>query len=580
MAARQAGRRLAPGKLRLVVLGSFLAIAWLGMGYRLVQVQVVQAAELRERGLEQRLVERPLPADRGRIYDRNGDLLAMAVDGETIYAVPGLVTEPVYVAQQVGGLLGVDADALLERLESDRDFVYVKRQVDLDLAAQVRQMELAGIFFEPETTRVYPAGPVAAHPVGFVDIDGKGLEGLELQYNTVLSGIPGSQLFEKAPNGTPIPQGRREEVPAVPGSDLVTTIDLPLQYSTQDACVSALERTGAKGCWAVVLEVETGNVLAMAGAPVFDPVARSTPDGGSFSNAVVREPYEPGSIQKLISVSAAIEEGVVDVDSVFGAVADEIELRPDACQSDTDQVYGCYADFEEHETHDMTVREIFTASSNVGIIRIAQKLPEGMLVDYISRFGLTDPTGIDYAAETSGLLNMPAGCSICPLSAAIGYSIAASPLQMAAAYAAVGNDGTWIQPRLVSSTIDVDGPHDTPEQTTRQVVSPETARIMRELLAGVVESGTGGRAGVDGYRVGGKTGTADKLGEDGTYTDITRASFVGLAPIDDPKLVVAVMVDEPAWEFRTGGQAAAPVFAEIMEQGLHRLGVTPDGLDE
>ena len=580
MAARQAGRRLAPGKLRLVVLGSFLAIAWLGMGYRLVQVQVVQAAELRERGLEQRLVERPLPADRGRIYDRNGDLLAMAVDGETIYAVPGLVTEPVYVAQQVGGLLGVDADALLERLESDRDFVYVKRQVDLDLAAQVRQMELAGIFFEPETTRVYPAGPVAAHPVGFVDIDGKGLEGLELQYNTVLSGIPGSQLFEKAPNGTPIPQGRREEVPAVPGSDLVTTIDLPLQYSTQDACVSALERTGAKGCWAVVLEVETGNVLAMAGAPVFDPVARSTPDGGSFSNAVVREPYEPGSIQKLISVSAAIEEGVVDVDSVFGAVADEIELRPDACQSDTDQVYGCYADFEEHETHDMTVREIFTASSNVGIIRIAQKLPEGMLVDYISRFGLTDPTGIDYAAETSGLLNMPAGCSICPLSAAIGYSIAASPLQMAAAYAAVGNDGTWIQPRLVSSTIDVDGPHDTSEQTTRQVVSPETARIMRELLAGVVESGTGGRAGVDGYRVGGKTGTADKLGEDGTYTDITRASFVGLAPIDDPKLVVAVMVDEPAWEFRTGGQAAAPVFAEIMEQGLHRLGVTPDGLDE
>lgn len=580
MAARQAGRRLAPGKLRLVVLGSFLALAWLGMGYRLVQVQVVQAAELRERGLEQRLVERPLPADRGRIYDRNGDLLAMAVDAETIYAVPGLVTEPVYVAQQAGGLLGVDVDALLARLESDKDFVYVKRQVDLDLAAQVRQMELAGIFFEPETTRVYPAGPVAAHAVGFVDIDGKGLEGLELQYNTALSGTPGSQIFEKAPNGTPIPQGRREEVPAVPGSDLVTTIDLPLQYSTQDACVSALERTGAKGCWAVVLEVETGNVLAMAGAPVFDPVARSTPDGGPFSNAVVREPYEPGSIQKLISVSAAIEEGVVDVDSVFGAVADEIELRPDACQSDTDQVYGCYADFDEHETHDMTVREIFTASSNVGIIRIAQKLPEGMLVDYISRFGLTDPTGIDYAAETSGLLNMPAGCTICPLSAAIGYSIAASPLQMAAAYAAVGNDGTWIQPRLVSSTIDVDGPHDTPEQTTRRVVSPETARIMRELLAGVVESGTGGRAGVDGYRVGGKTGTADKLGEDGTYTDITRASFVGLAPIDDPKLVVAVMVDEPAWEFRTGGQAAAPVFAEIMEQGLHRLGVTPDGLDE
>ena len=579
MAARQAGRRLAPGKLRLVVFGVFLVLAWLGMGFRLVQVQVVQAAELRERGLEQRLVERPLPADRGRIYDRNGDLLAMAVDAETIYAVPGLVDEPDYVAQQLGEKLGVDPGELLERLQSDLDFVYVQRQVDLDLAAEVRQMDLAGIFFEPETTRVYPAGPVAAHVVGFVDIDGKGLEGLELQYDTLLRGVPGSQIFEKAPNGTPIPQGRREEVAAVPGSDLVSTIDLPLQYSTQDACVAAVERTSAKGCWAVVLEVETGNVLAMAGAPVFDPVTRTSATGEPFANAVVREPYEPGSIQKLVPVSAAIEEGIVDVDSVFGAVADEIELRPGACKSEIDQVYGCYADFEEHETHDMTVRDIFTASSNVGIIRIAQKLPDGMMVDYISRFGLDGPTGIDYAAETSGLLNMPAGCTICPLSAAIGYSIAASPLQMAAAYASIGNDGTWIQPRLVSSTIDVDGPEETPLQSSHRVVSAETARIMRELLAGVVESGTGGRADVDGYRVGGKTGTADKLGEDGTYTEITRASFVGLAPIDDPKLVVAVMIDEPAWEFRTGGQAAAPVFAEIMEQGLHRLGVTPDGLD-
>lgn len=550
------------------------------MGYRLFQVQVVQAADLRERGLSQRLVERPLAATRGRIYDRNGDLLAMAVEAETIYAVPGLVTEPEYVSQQVGALVGVDPAVLLERLQSDKDFVYLKRQVDLDTAAQVRAMNLAGVLFEPETTRSYPAGPVASHVVGFVNIDGVGLEGLELQYDDVLSGEPGTQIFEKSLTGTPIPQGRREEIPAVPGEDLVTTIDLPLQYSTQDACVEALERTSAKGCWAVVLEVETGNVLAMAGAPVYDPVEHSTPDGGPFSNAVIREPYEPGSIEKMITMSAALEEGVVSVDTVFGAVADEIELRPGACKSDTDQVYGCYADFDSHETRDMTVRDIFTTSSNVGIIRIAQRLPEGTLVDYIEKFGLTAKTGIDYGAETSGLLNMPAGCTICPLSASIGYSLAVSPLQMASAYAAVGNDGTWIQPRLVASTIDVDGNSSSREQETRQVVSEETARQVRELLAGVVESGTGGNAAVPGYRVGGKTGTADKLGEDGTYTDVTRASFVGLAPIDDPKLVVAVMVDEPAWEFRTGGRAAAPVFAEIMEQALHRLGVTPDGLDE
>lgn len=557
-----------------------MLLAWVGMGYRLVQVQVVQAEELRERGLDQRLVERDLAPERGRIYDRNGDLLAMAVESETIYAVPDQVTEPVFIAQQVGGLVGADPEALLEQLQSDKDFVFLRRQVDHELAEQIRRLELPGVFFQPETTRSYPAGPVAAHVVGFVDIDGNGLEGLELYYDDLLRGTPGRLIFERSLSGTPIPQGRREEVPAVPGADLVTTVDLPLQYSTQDACTDALERTGAKGCWAVVLEVETGNVLAMAGSPAFDPLTRQTTAGGSFSNAVVREPYEPGSIQKLVTLSAALEEGLVDVDTVFGAVADEIELRPGACKSDTDEVYGCYTDFEEHETKDMTVGQIFTASSNVGIIRIAQRFPDGQLADYIGRFGLTSPTGIDYTGESGGLLNMPAGCTTCPLSAAIGYSLATTPIQMASAFAAVGNDGTWTEPRLVSSIIDVDGNETQAEQRKVEVVSPETARIMRELLAGVVESGTGGNAAVPGYRVGGKTGTANKLGEDATYTEATRASFVGLAPIDDPKLVVAVMLDEPVWEFRTGGQAAAPVFAEIMTQALHRLGVTPDGIDE
>jgi len=564
--------------LALVVVG--LVVAWLGMGYRLVQVQVVQAAELRERGLDQRLVERELTPDRGRIYDRNGDLLAMTVEAETIYAVPALVTEPMFIAQQVGGLVGADPERLLAELESDKDFVYLKRQVDHETVEKIRQLELPGVFFEPEMTRTYPATSVAAHVVGFVDIDGNGLEGLELYYDEQLRGTPGKLIFEKSLSGTPIPQGRREEIPAVPGADLVSTLDLPLQYATQDACLQALDRTGAKGCWAVVLEAETGNVLALAGAPVFDPLTRSSSDGSEFSNAVIREPYEPGSIQKVVTVAAAIEEGIVDVGTVFGAVADKIELRPDACKSDTDEIYGCYTDFEEHETRDMTVRDIFTVSSNVGIIRIAQKMPEGLLGSYIERFGLTTATGIDYTGESNGLLNLSPGCTTCPLSAAIGYSLASSPLQMASAYGAIANDGVWTQPRLVSSSVDVNGQEKDREQRIERVVSAETARTMRELLAGVVESGTGGNASVPGYRVGGKTGTADKLDGEGNYTDVTRASFVGIAPIDDPKLVVAVMVDEPAWEYRTGGQAAAPVFAEVMQQALHRLGVTPDGLDE
>lgn len=561
-------------------MGIALLLAWLGMGWRLFEVQVVRADDLAEQGLAQRLVERQLAPERGKIFDRNGELLAMTVEAESIYAIPHQVEEPLYVAQQVGGLLGVDHEALAERLDSGDDFVYLDRQVDLDLADQVRRLELPGVFSHPEAVRSYPAGPVSSHVVGFVDLDGHGVEGLEYSYDELLAGTPGSQLFERDGGGRPIPQGRLEEIPAIPGEDLVTTMDLPLQYATQDACADALERTGSRECWAVVLEVETGDVLAMAGAPPFDPVTRATPSGEGFSNFVVRGSYEPGSIQKLVTMSAALEEGVVDVGTWFGAVADQIELRPGACKSATDEVYGCYADFEPHETRDMTAGEIFTISSNVGIIRIAERLPDGVLGDYIEAFGLTEPTGIDYSGETSGLLNLDPSCTVCVLSASIGYSVAASPLQMASAYAAVGNEGAWTEPRLVESMVDGEGTADVAEPATRRVVSAATSRTMLDLLAGVVETGTGGAATVPGYRVGGKTGTADKIGDDGLYTEVTRASFVGLAPIDDPKLVVAVMLDAPAWEYRTGGLGAAPVFAEVMEQALHRLGVTPDGSDE
>ena len=202
---------------------------------------------------------------------------------------------------------------------------------------------------------------------------------------------------------------------------------------------------------------------------------------------------------------------------------------------------------------------------------------EDKLVEYIRAFGLGEKTGIDYSVEASGILRFDAGCQTCWASAAIGYSVAASPLQMAAAYAAIGNDGIWTTPHLVAESVDANGVAQMAEVETRRVVSPGTAVLMRELLAQVVEEGTGGAADVEGYRVGGKTGTANKLGDDGRYTEATRASFVGLAPINDPKVVVAVVVDSPEFDYRTGGLAAAPVFSVIMEQALHRLGVSPDG---
>jgi cell division protein FtsI (penicillin-binding protein 3) len=290
----------------------------------------------------------------------------------------------------------------------------------------------------------------------------------------------------------------------------------------------------------------------------------------------VRGMYEPGSTQKLITVAAAIEDGVVGPDTVIGSVTDQIELRPGACKSATDEVFGCYSDFTEHETKDMAVIDVFRESSNVGTIRIAQMMTRDQIAGYLDLFGLGGPTGLDYPGEASGLINLDPSCQTCPLSAAIGYGVAVTPLQMAAAYGAIGNDGVWVQPHILDFSHGLNGRSEEFATASHRVVSERTAYLMRQLLSQVVEAGTGITAQIPGYEVGGKTGTADKLGEDGRYTDITMASFVGLAPIDDPKIVVAVVVDGPAYEFRTGGLAATPAFAQVMEQALHRLGVTPD----
>ena len=576
MAARRAGRRLTTAHLRLGLLGIGLGLAWLGMGVRLYQVQVVQAPKLAEEGTEQRQTERQLLPQRGNIFDRNGDPLAMTVEAVSIYAHPQELDEPVFVAQQVGGLLGRDPGDLLAELQSGSGFVYLKRQVELDLAEQVMSLAIPGIYAHDEAKRVYPTGTIASHVVGFVNVDGVGLEGIEYEFEDQLRGVPGVVTFEQAPSGVPIPWAPSQSSPAIPGDDLITTIDLPIQYTAEQACQETLVLTTATGCWIVAMEVETGAVLAIAGAPEFDPLVRESSDGSPFSNFAVRGMYEPGSTQKLITVAAAIEDGVVGPDTVIGAVTDQIELRPGACKSATDEVFGCYSDFTDHETKDMAVIDVFRESSNVGTIRIAQMMTRDQIAGYLDLFGLGGPTGLDYPGEASGLINLDPSCQTCPLSAAIGYGVAVTPLQMAAAYGAIGNDGVWIQPHILDFSHGLNGRNEEFATASHRVVSERTAYLMRQLLSQVVEAGTGISAQIPGYEVGGKTGTADKLGEDGRYTDITMASFVGLAPTNDPKIVVAVVVDGPAYEFRTGGLAATPAFVQVMEQALHRLGVTPD----
>ncbi len=576
MPGRSAGRRVNSATVRMVSLILVFALGWVGLGYRLFQVQVARADELRELGEQQRMVERTLPPQRGTIFDRNGDLLATTVDAQSIYAVPHEVKDPVLTAQQVGIITAEPWEPILERLQNGENFVYLARQVKPGVASQVMDIGLPGVFTETEASREYPAGGSVAQVVGFVDIDGIGAEGLEFAYDDALKGTPGSILYERDRLGNPIPQGRREEIPAIPGLDLVTSIDLPLQYSAQESCRRARERTDANGCWVVVLDVSTGEILAMAGTPAFNPETRLDENGNGFSNFVVRGQYEPGSIQKMITVSAALDKGLVGPDTIIPGVAARIEINPGACASGTDDIYGCYSDATSHPTEDMAVREVIARSSNVGTIMIGRKLEPETLYHYLDAFGIGTETGIDLSGEAVGGYNDNAACRVCIASMSIGYTVAATPLQMAAAYAVIGDDGVWTQPHIVTDKVDADGSIVEVEPETHKVVTPETAQTVRELLAGVVESGTASAAQVNGYRVGGKTGTANKIDDSGSYTNETIASFVGLAPIDDPQIVVGVVVDEPKGAARFGGTAAAPVFSEVMEQALHRMGVTPD----
>lgn len=584
--AKPRGRRMAVDYRMLTVILLILT-GWGVIGYRLFQVQVVEASDYREAAEAQRIRVRETTPARGVIYDRQGRVMASSVDSRSVYADPRQIESPEGTAAVLGGLLKVDIARLEKRLRSDSSFVFVARQLDDETADEVESLEFPGVHFVIEPRRVYPSGPLGSHVLGFVDVDSKGIEGLESFYDVQLTGAPGRILAETAPGGLLIPQGRHEIEPAVPGMDLISTLDREVQFASESACRDALQEALAERCTVVVMDARTFEVLAMAVIPTFDPGDRRNldPSSGLLTNTAVRSVYEPGSTQKLVTVTAAIEEGVVNPDTLY-LVPDTIEVVEGACEGPSEEeaegaeeaeaIAGCYRDFSPHKDEVMSVGRCLRESSNVCMVKIAQDLGSGRLKKYLDAFGYGRVTGVDYPGEASGDVNLEYGCSTCPTSAAIGYSLSVTPLQLAGVYAAIANDGVWRQPRLVSSVVDGAGRRLTEEGGERRVVSAETARIMRELLRGVVEAGTGRLGAVPGYSVGGKTGTARKFNfEAGSYGEEFLVSFVGMAPVENPRLVAAVMVDSPQVGL-TGGSVAAPVFARVMERALHQLGVPAD----
>lgn len=555
------------GSARLIAVGVALVLAWTAVGYRLTVVQGARAEEFAARGLDQRLERRTLASDRGTIFDRDGRELAVTVDAATVYANPREIADPAAVAAVLAPLVGRTPTTLAEDLAADASFVYVARQLDTATGEIIRDADLPGIYLLTEPKRVYPAGDLTAHVVGFVRTDdNQGLEGLELHYDTALAGRPGSLLVERDPQGLVIPQGEYRVEPAEPGSDLVLTIKTEIQFAAQRALADALVRTGASSGSVVVLDPATGEVLAMVTLPSYDPNDRSAIGDDVLRNRAVTDVFEPGSTQKLVTVAGALEAGLIAPSTPF-QIPEEIEIH--------DTV------FEDFTTHDpvLDVTEIVTYSSNLGTILIGELLGARRMHSYMSAFGEGTATGIDFPGEASGVLRAPEEWCLttCLAGTSIGYRVAVTPLQMAMVYATIANDGVWVQPRLVREVVDGSGFRRVPDGMQRRVVSAGTAAEMRAMLWSVVDHGTGSLAAIPGYRVGGKTGTTEKyLEATQAYSeDEVVASFIGMAPIDDPRLVVAVVLDSPQ-EDATGGRGAAPVFAEVMLAALNQLGVAPD----
>lgn len=547
----------------MIALFVIFSLAFLGMASRLFVLQIVEGPGYSKLAVAQRDRVIEFPARRGAILDREGEPLAISVDLNTVWTDPKQVDDPAGQAETLSKVLRVEPSELEQKLACDCRFQYLARQVAPKTAQKVKELDLPGIYLEPEPKRYYPGRRLASHMLGFVDIDGRGLEGVEAQYDQILQGRPGSMTLEQDPAGRPLPQAEFTYERARPGRSLFLTIDKELQYFTQATLADATREFKAAGGTAIVMRPDTGEILALANLPDFDPnePARSTEQ--ERRNRAVTDVYEPGSAYKIVVTAAALEERAVTPKTTF--------VVPDSFRY-SDRVFN---DAESHPVEKLNVAEIIRDSSNVGTIQIGLRLGGRALDEYVRRFGFGRKTGLGFPGESPGIVLDRAdwsGPTIATIP--IGQGIAVTPLQMAAAYSTVANDGMWVEPKLLAGTMSDGGRAEaSPPPATRRVVSRSTARSVTRILTGVTENGTGIEAQIPGYDVAGKTGTAQKPLETGGYGNSYISSFAGFAPAKDPAVVVIVILDEPTpiW----GGSTAAPTFKTITQFALRHLGVSP-----
>lgn len=558
---------------RLLVALVVIALVMVGILVRVAFLQTAEAETLRSAATNQWTRTTTIAASRGTIFDRHGAELAMSVPAVTISINPKLIDNGPATVQLLDDLLDLSDDKTAELLaeieRKERGFVFVARQADAAIGEQIESMKLAGVNVDDESRRELPGGDTGRNVIGRTNIDGVGISGLELQYDELLTGTGGSMTREVAPGGRSIAGSETVTERPVAGDDLVLTLDRSIQYSTEQVLLEQMRTIGGRGATAIAMDTDTGEIYSMASVRMNDETGEYEVTNGNFAAV---DAYEPGSVAKVITVASALSEGLVTPETSY--------VVPWRKQYYDDLL----ADSHQHPDEWMSVRQILVESSNIGTIFVQQEMGRELHRDYMAAFGLGSKTALDFPGESPGILKEAKDLwGSERVTVAYGQGVSSTSIQLVAAVNTIANGGEYVAPKLVKATVGPDGTMtETPASERRRAVSPEAAAMTTDMMVEVVCRGTAERAQVEGLRIAGKTGTAYKAADNGTYWDddgnrVYYASFVGFFPADDPQVTVLVSIDEPpaASNDRFGGTAAAPVFAALAPTLIHELGIVP-----
>lgn len=539
---------------------------------RIFSLQLFKSSKLSKLAHNQHNILLQLEPKRGEIFDRNLHMLAIDCKVYSVYATPDQIDgkDKRHYAQALSEILSMDEDLILDRLKKDRSFIWIKREVEKEVSAAIVGLGLKGIKLIKEHKRFYPNGPMASHLIGFAGVDDTGLEGIEFAYDGYLKGSPGWRWTVRDAKRRDIMSEDIKSIPPSNGLDVILTIDEAIQYIAEREAEKVYKKYKAKGVSIVVMDPQNGDILALSNKPSFDLNEFSSSDIDVRRNKAVTDLYEPGSIFKIVTASCAIESGLVDMEQEF------------FCENGRYYVGGRI--LHDHKPHGtLTFREIIEKSSNIGVTKIAQTIGEERLYRFIRLFGFGQVTGIDIPGEVKGIVRPPSEWSAVSISAVpIGQEVAVTSIQLIAAISLIANGGYLVRPRVVREIRQEDGNaiKTFPSTIVRRVLSKESAEKMKDILRGVVEDGTGIHARLDGYTTAGKTGTAQKIEPDGRYShNKFVASFMGFAPVDNPRITILVSVDEPHPVYY-GGSVAAPVFRNVARDVLRYLKVEPDKIKD